>query len=520
MPELQLRRTRGDKVIHFIENYCLHTIGEYAGLPLLLEDWQKEFIRDLYTEYYDEKRAARDREPWVYLYQSAVLGVPRGAGKSTLTAGLCLVELAPMPWNTLAPRVLVAAVTRENAMHIWGTARDMVKISHDEGRPLADLFMANQNMIWCDENRGEMHRVSADGKGQFGGNPSFTARDELHAWVAEKHLQLSEALQTALAKRFNSRSVTATTAGSDKETILGKLYDQALKSEYRVDPHPGATIVCDQDKRFLMHWYEAPEGMAIDDPATWRAAHPASWIDEDAVRAQLNDPSVGEDKFQRQWLNRWTKSKNAWFQHDVWTRCGPPLQPAIEIPKGAEIYCAVDGAWSDDCTALVWAWQKDEGQPVVLRSHVWGTREDLDGQYHTFVPGGTMDMELVRVYIAKLSDTYKVREVAYDPKYFTDTAKRLSDDGFTMVDFPRSGAVYDATVTEFHRDVKVGAIRHDGDPVYASHVESTAAVQTEGSWKIFKLKQSRKIDACVASIMAFGRCRVATRNRNTKYAYR
>jgi phage terminase large subunit-like protein len=131
-----------------------------------------------------------------------------------------------------------------------------------------------------------------------------------------------------------------------------------------------------------------------------------------------------------------------------------------------------------------------------------------------------MDMELVRDYVKRLSDAYQVYEVAYDPKYFTDTAKRLSDDGFTMVEFPRTGAVYDTTVTEFHRLVKNVGIAQDGDEVLASHIESTAAVQTEGSWKIFKLKQSRKIDACVSSIMSVGRCRLATENDGVRYAFR
>ena len=510
MEEIRIRRTRGDKVIDFIQHYCRHTIGEFSGQPLILEDWQREFVRDLYAEYWDA-----DRERWSYLYQSSVLGVPRGAGKSTLAAAISLAELAPMPWATDAPRILLAAVTRENAMQVYGPAADMVHMS--EGRyDLHDLMMANKNVIWCDENRGELRRVSADGKAQFGHIPSFVVRDELHAWTADKHIQLSEALQTALAKRWNSRSLSVTTAGHDMLTILGRLYAQALKSEYIESPRPGCVIVRDLSRRFLMHWFSAPEEMAIDDPDTWRAAHPASWIDEDAVRAQLNDPSVGQSEFRRQWLNQWTKSSEAWFEAGVWER----NRSELDIPEGAKVYLAVDGAWSDDCTALVWSWQQEEDAPVVVRAHVWGTRDDLDGQYHTYVPGGTMDMELVRTYVRILTERYQVREIAYDPKYFTDTAKRLSDDGYLMVDFPRSGPVYDTAVTEFYRLVKSAGLAYDGDPVLTSHVESTAAVQTEGAWKIYKLKQSRKIDACVASIMSVGRTRLATAASRRKFAFK
>lgn len=509
MAEIRIRRTRGEKVIDFIQRYCRHTIGEFSGQPLILEEWQRDFINDFYTEYWDE-----DRERWSYLYQSAVLGVPRGAGKSTLAAAICIAELAPMPWATDAPRILISAVTRENAMQVYGPAADMVLLS--EGRDdLNDLMMANKNVIWCDENRGEIRRVSADGKAQFGHIPSLVVRDELHAWTADKHLQLSEALQTALAKRWNSRSLSVTTAGHDKQTILGRLYDMAIKSEYIERPRPGAIVVRDLSKRFLMHWFAAPDDMDIESPETWHAAHPASWIEEDAVRAQLTDPSITQNEFRRQWLNQWTKASDAWFEVGVWEAGQSPL----DIPDGARVYLAVDGAWSDDCTALVWSWQQEDGAPVVERAHIWSTRDDLEGQYHTYVPGGTMDMELVRTRIHQLAKQYQVREIAFDPKFFNDTAKRLSDDGFTMVDFPRSGAVYDIAVTEFYRLVRSGGIAHDGDEALASHVESTAAIQTEGAWKIFKLKQSRKIDACVASIMSVGRTRLATQKDGVSYAF-
>lgn len=509
------RRRRGDLVVDFIEHFCVHTIGELAEQPLLLEDWQKEFIRDLYIELWDERRGK-----WVYLFQSALLGVPRGAGKSTLSAAICLAELAPMPWNTEAPRVLISAVSRENAMQVYGPAADMVRLSP----ALQDLFLANKNTIWCEDNRGLLWRVSADGKGQFGHIPSFIVRDELHAWTSDKHVALSEALQTALAKRFNARSLSVTTAGHDKLTILGRLYDESLKSDYREDPRPGFVRVLDLDRRFLMHWYEAPDDMPVEDPATWHAAHPASWIDEEAVRAQLNDPSISIDEFSRQWLNRWTKSKKAWFAIDAWKLCGPVHNSDFpEIPDGSKIFLGVDGAWSDDCTALVWSWMQDneDDTPVVVRSHIWGTVEELGEQYHTFVPGGNMDMKLVRDFIhEELKPRYQVYEIAYDPKFFTDTAKRLSDDGFTMVDFPRGGEVMDEAVMDFYRLVNGGRIRHDGDEAYAGHVESTAAVQTERTWKIFKLKQSRKIDATVATIMSVARCRLYTQNASYSYAFR
>ena len=36
------------KAVNFIELFCSHTKGELAGKPLLLEDWQKKIVGDLF----------------------------------------------------------------------------------------------------------------------------------------------------------------------------------------------------------------------------------------------------------------------------------------------------------------------------------------------------------------------------------------------------------------------------------------------------------------------------------------
>jgi phage terminase large subunit-like protein len=58
---------------------------------------------------------------------------------------------------------------------------------------------------------------------------------------------------------------------------------------------------------------------------------------------------------------------------------------------------------------------------------------------------------------------------------------------------------------EFYQGAREGRIRHDGDPVLAEHVAATAAKQTPRGWKISKIDQSKRIDACVATVMAHWR---------------
>ena len=69
------------KAIGFIESFCSHTKGELHGKPLLLEDWQKKIIGDLFGW----KNEDGNRK-----YRTAFIMVPRKNGKSTLCAAIGL----------------------------------------------------------------------------------------------------------------------------------------------------------------------------------------------------------------------------------------------------------------------------------------------------------------------------------------------------------------------------------------------------------------------------------------------
>lgn len=506
----------GDYVIAWIEACCVHTIGPKAGQPLLLDEWQKDFIREMYLVYWDG-------ETWRWVYQTILLGVPRGAGKSTLAAALALFALSPFSGRN-APEVVLSSATRGNAKHVYNPARDMVGVTGTIGLSpvLRDLFGANRNRIWCDENRGELSRVSADGKSNFGGNPTFVVRDELHTWITERQVQLSEALQTSLAKQ-GGQSLAVTTAGYDKSTILGELYDAAVKHPKLERPKPGLMVLRDRDARFLFWWYEAPANLPVDDPETWRIAHPAGWVDIEAIRAQFLDPSISTDEFRRQWLNQWTKSRKAWLPLGLWDSLGPKVDPetgeihAREIPDGASIQLGLDASQTHDGTSLTWAWAEDDKKPVVTRTRVWAANPDCP--HHFFVEGGTIDLRDVAKYIVEeLKPRYKITEISFDPRFFDTIAKDLSDAGFKMVPITQGSPTMKDAYNQFYIACRTHKIEHDGDEIVAQHVEGTSGRQTENGWFIDKLRNKFN-DACISNVIAHSRARAALKRKRKKYAH-
>ena len=68
--------TRAECVIQFIERYCVTPDGEHVGKPLLLAEFQRDFIRDIYDNPAGTRRG--------------YLSIARKNGKTGLIAALLL----------------------------------------------------------------------------------------------------------------------------------------------------------------------------------------------------------------------------------------------------------------------------------------------------------------------------------------------------------------------------------------------------------------------------------------------
>jgi phage terminase large subunit-like protein len=211
---------------------------------------------------------------------------------------------------------------------------------------------------------------------------------------------------------------------------------------------------------------------------------------------ELNRADTREADWRRLHLNQWTATKEAWLPAGRWRA----LTAETEIPRGADIYVAVDAAKKYDTSACAWAYRTDSGG-IIVRVRVWSAREGIP--FHEFVPGGRIRNDLVEAFIAEtLATQYRVREVVYDPRYFDTQGERLADRGLVVAEFPQASAAMADAYQHFYEACLAGTIVHDGDPVFAAHVDAAAAVLTESGWRVYKLRSSNPIDALVASAMA------------------
>jgi phage terminase large subunit-like protein len=473
------------RLLRFFPKYFVHPKGPLLGQPFRLEGWQQRFLREFY------KRDKQGRR----VYRLGVLGVPRGNGKTPLAAGLGLYELVS---RTDAPEVYFAACSKEQA----GIGLSFARPFAEQGG-LAD-WLSVKSALTCAASKGLMRVVSSEGRLQHGRAPAAALIDELWAFETAREEQTYTALSSALHKRDDAYLLAITTAGYDIRSLLGRIYQAALAwPDVTTSKNGCLTIAKDTENGQLLWWYGAPDHADPADERIWQAVNPASWIRLRDLRRQLNDPGLGELEFRRLHLNQWTRSRDAWLPGNLWQE----LRSEQQIRDGATIYVGVDVGLYHDSTAVCLAHTLEDGR-IALRAHVWAT--DPKAPAHVHVTGGKMKLELVENHIKLLHQRYRVREVAYDPRFFERSAEILERAGLTMVEFLQASAPMADAYQRFYQAATEHTLTHDGDPIFAAHVEATAADKSERGWKIRKLKSSQHIDACVAAVLAHARAQLHT----------
>ena len=394
----QARRSEGARVRRFGENFIVQTKGRWAGKPLVHERWQRQFLDELFLLDADGRR----------VYKEALLGIARKAGKSTLGAELALYGLLGTP--EFSPEVYAAAASRDQARVVFNQSKDFVEASPK----LQDWLVPQRNVITCKSNKGIYRVLSSDAGLQYGLNPSMVVIDEL--WAHES-AELYYALTTGQLAREAPLVVSITTAGYDRSSICFDLYERGRKLRDE------GGIEAMRAEGFLLWWYELDSTVDYLDPAGWKQANPSSWITVEALaREQRRLP---EAVFRRLHLNQWTETENAWIRPHEWDACrGQPLFDPTQ-PS----WIAVDVGIRRDSAAITWGQWHDE------RLHV--------GQ-EILVPaqeGETFGVADVRGRVAaRALEHSQLREIAFDPWQFLESAEILQERGLPLVEFPQTSA--------------------------------------------------------------------------------
>ena len=470
---ITLPETRGARVVKFIEKFCVHGEGDFYGEPFLLNDWQKAIIYDLYEITDNGERR----------YREALVGLPKGNGKTALAAAIGMYEL--LGSGVTSPLVAVAAASYEQANLVFGTMKTMCT----ESIFLRDMVETFENEIQVKNAPGRAFRVAAKAGTADGGRNSCFIADEIHEWNNINLERVHYVLSNNTAKRKDGLVLNITTAGHDLDSMAGRMYQRGLLKEAGKQ----------KDPEFYFKWIGANETDDPKDEKIWEKVNPAipnDWWPIENLRRRMKSLPINE--FQRYHLNQWTRTdQESWIEIEQWLACE---DTEMKLSPERPLFVGIDMALRHDSVAIVYG-QKDEHDVIYTQAKIWLANDE-----------NFMDYQEIEAFVVDLMKKYKVQEVAYDPAFFERSAQVLLDRGVPMVNFPQTHSRMIPACGNAYDLIANNKVRHNGDPTFTDQVMSAAQRITDMGWRLSKGKSKRKIDAAIALAMAVDR---ATRRTET-----
>lgn len=447
-------RSRAARAIRFIETYCVVPKGYGAGEPVKLAPFQRELIEELLDDS----------------VRSAVVSMPRGQGKSTLSAALALWALHD---EEHGPQVPVVATTLQQAIRtIFDTAKRMNDVSPTLAERTIAYSAIGATRLFVPWNNGTLYPLPADPDGLQGLDPSFAVVDEV-GFVGQ---DLWDAVTLASGKRPRSLVLGIGTPNVERMGAMFDLRDRHLEGM----DMPGF--------RFIE--FAADQGCDLHDRDQWRKANPAigaGFLDEEALASAV--ATSPEASFRVYRLGQWELAGENWLPVGAFDAC---RRPGVGLQvDGAPVFVGVDVALKHDTTAVVAVQRQGDVLAAVAR---------------IFDPkGSTVDISLVEEYLRLLHRTYPVQEVAYDPAYFERSAQALLDEGLPLVEFAQSAPKMVPACGNAYELIATEQVVHDFDAQASEQVIAAQPKVAGEGWRLSKGRTKRKIDTAIALVMALDR---------------
>lgn len=455
---------RAQYVIDFIERFCKHSKGKWAGKPVVLELWQKALLSALFG-FVDKKTGLRQ-------YRELILIVARKNGKSTLSSGIG--DYLLIADGEAGPEIYSAATKRDQAKIIWNEAVKMVKKSPALNKRCQCLV----SKIKCNVNDGVFEPLAADSNNLDGLNVHGALIDELHA-IKDKNLY--DVIFDGMTAREQPLMVITSTAGTIRESIYDIKYDEAANIIAGYDDENGY-----HDERVLPIIYELDHRAEWVKPECWQKANPALGTIKDAgqladkvKRAQAN-PIYVKNLLTKDFNIRETSSE-AFLTFEQLNN-DAVYNLADVRPKYA--IGGIDLSATTDLTCATLLWCNKEATQLYAKQMYWIPEDLFEKRIHEdkvpydvwhkrgFVrksPGNSIDYRLIVQWFQEMQNEqdiylYKVGYDSWSASYFVNEMKDVFGD--SVMDAVIQGKkTLSGPMKALGADLEANRINYDNNPV-------------------------------------------------------
>ncbi len=520
-----------DNAVRFFPELLSHYIGEFAGQPFELLEYQKKLLtRPLFGWKNAKTGYRRFRKVFAFL--------PKGAGKSPWGAGTGLY--LTICDNEPGAEVYAVAADTKQARIVHDNARIMVEESPD----LAEVCEVTRDSIVHQDSHSAYKVISSDAKTKHGFRPHGVILDEMHA---QPNRDLYEALKKSMVKRRQPVMMIISHAGDDDEGICYEEY------EYAKGIISYAASGESFDESCLPVIFEASADDDWTDPKVWARVNPGHGVtvQHEGIASECREAQSEPRKlndFLRYHLNRWVNQATAWIPIDWWDAC-PSGLPSDEVLRKLPVTAGLDAAQKIDLFSFVLTFREqletaqtveviaeDESGKVERKElslnyrihilpHFWipeatmneREREDrvpysqwVDKGWVTATEGSIIDYERIFRDILAIVARFpalKGSQIGYDPAFTTDIASRLTAKGLTMLEILQNYKYMSEPCMVLEALLKAGRVTNDANRCMRWNVENVA-VKTDDAGRIRPVKPKRaakRIDGVVATLMGISR---------------
>lgn len=495
---MKKKMTRGERVIAFIHKYCKVPEGDLIGQPMVLDEFQVDFILATYDG------------DGVHFVHTAILSIGRKNGKTGLIAALLLAHIAG-PEAVKNSQIVSGALAKDQAAIVFKLARKMVEMSEDLSR-LVRIFPSGKALLGLSKNV-EYAALSAEAKTKHGLSPILIIFDEA-GQIRGPMNDFYTALETAQGAYARAMKIIISTQAPTAADMLSVMIDE---QERNPDPH----VVC--------HVYAAPEECELNDEDAWRASNPAlgnfrSLDDLRKLAKKAADTPSFENEFRNLNLNQRVDAVSPFVSKSIWQANGdaPTYRPR------AKVYGGMDLSSVSDLTAAVLV-DEDDGS---VYSYFWFPEHDLAGrskrdkvQYDVWhkeglietTPGKAIEYRYVAQKLRQIFDQFDIQLFGFDRylmsflkewlKKEDETTKKPLFSEEELAKFIEFGQGT-ASMTPALRDLEVkllnAQLKHGNNKVLTMCAGNSKVVGDSGARKFDKRTERGRIDGMVALAIAVG----------------
>lgn len=486
--------------IEFIERFCRHSKGKWAGQPVVLELWQKAFISALFGFV--------DKDTGIRKYKKGALFVARKNGKSTIDSGLGDFMLTKDGEG--GAEVYSIATKKDQAKVVWEEAKRMVKKSPALNKRIRCLVGG----MYYDATESFFKALASDSNSLDGLNAHFVIADEVHAW---KDKNLLDVMYDSMSAREQPMLLETSTMGTVRESVFDNEY------EYFSDiiaGYEGKTTTVDETVLPVIYELDSPEEW--QDETKWYKANPGLGTIKnikdmrDKVNRAKNNPTELVNLLCKDFNIR-QNDQDKWLTFDIANN-----EETYNIEDLFDTYAigGVDLSSTTDLTCATLLIVKGGKKYVIQQYFMPSERlefkiKDDKIPYDkwekrglvTICEGAKVNYSDVTQWFLKMNNEYDISAlwIGYDPWNTQYWVEEMKEQGFEMVEIRQGAKTMSNPMKQLEADLIEKNVNYNNNPILKWCLCNTAVKRDDNDniRPIKGQKQRARIDGTVSLIIAY-----------------